>query len=172
MRRALLLVLVLLPLTGCVSRYDGSWLLIFTMVEDSENDDNPYIGVEQQVMTSIYHTNQQAVVNMANMTLIGTQQGGQLDVANTWEADYNGENCDTFRQTRNQTLTATFSNDLGVEGESEMSEGQTVSGCPPMDDTDEMHKFVYEVTGSMLNAGNEKHASEDANWGYIPGGIY
>lgn len=53
-----------------------------------------------------------------------------------------------------------------------MGIGGTVSGCPPMDDADEMHKFVYEIAGSMLNADNEKHAGEDVNWGYIPGGVY
>ncbi len=174
MRRALLatLPLLCLVLAGCPDKYDGTYLLSYTLTEDTANPDNSWIGVEQRTLGSLYRTGDAVVLKLDNALLTGNRVGDSLELGSTMGMVSNDDECVLYELLAEQVFEGRISSDLALDGVWTVRDTVRIQDCPPMDDQAESEHRKYDVVGMKLNAVPGQHAGEDSNWGYVPFGIY
>ena len=172
MRRLLLLLsLLALGTTGCVSKYDGSWLIFYTLAEDTQDPENNWIGVEQRMMGDFYRTKDTYVLSLGGIVLTGPKDGDNLDLATSVGMDNSGDDCSTYSIDTEQLFGGQFTDDMGLTGDLEVRQSLRIENCPPQSDTNLVESMKWDIEGVQLNSHSGKHA-DSANWGYIPNSIY
>lgn len=172
MRTQIFIASLLTVLTGCKGKYDGSWLVSYTLRSDSENADNYNIGVEYRTFSSLYRTADQIAIEFGNTMLTGTRDGDSFEVSKTFSMDQGTSDCQVYMTQSAETITGQFSGDLSFEGEMEVTDRFVVQDCDWSDDADESQVLVYELTGVLLDSAPGAHGGSTVAWGYIPLGGY
>jgi len=170
------LVLALLPslgaLSGCTGVHDGSWLIFYSMTENSHEPDYEYIGVEFRMLANLYRTNEQHFFEMSGQVLPGTVEGDHFDVGTSRGMDASSDDCGTYEMLTTTSFVGDFTSDGGLTGEIEVRETLNIADCDPIPDNTETMTLKYAADGVHLDSRADDHAPDSANWGYIPGSVY
>ncbi|MCP4810111.1 MAG: hypothetical protein GY913_20410 [Proteobacteria bacterium] len=169
MKRLTLIALALSMTTACASK-DGTWLLFTTLTANSAYEDDPDIGVEYRVLSTMASTKEGTLVMNYDGVLM-TGAAGEKDafeVGMEAGTDYSGEDCATAIVKTDWECKGLFTKDGGLEATVTRADKMVVADCPNFgDDRDETDTRSWKVTGVRVNANDNAHLG-DANWGYIP----
>ncbi len=171
MRAALAILAAGTLLAGCSGRYDGSWLVFYSLASDSENPENPQIGVEYRTLANLYRTQDEIVFDFAGTLLTGTRDGSDFTASYEQGVQYLDMDCDTYQESSSVEIEGTFTDDLGFDATLTQTYTEVIQGCSWTDDESTQQVKVYDLTGMMLDAAPGAHGSASMAWGYfnVPG---
>lgn len=166
---------LLLSLAGCTGQFDGTYLVFYTLTENSVDPDDDDIGVEDRTTIALYTTAEGTLVmSGVGALLTGTREGKEFTLSS--EAGTNAapaqENCDTDLSKDTSTYKGTFTGDGGFEGKLSIVSQRLRKACDGADDIDETDTWVYDMDGLRIDIDSNKHLGDDANWGYFPSSVY
>lgn len=158
-------------LLGCSKgKHDGMYLVTLTLKEDTSDPDNPYIGQSIEGTAELYRTTEDLLaLSMFGYLMTGTGDGDGMDVALDTASIYSAADCERWEQRTTLKWTATYTDDLGLDGTLTYTDSESSSNCELAGD-DASATQVYDGVAILVSGNNQKHVGDGIAWGYLPSG--